>query len=40
VGAELQKLIQGRGVEYSLDFISQARPWNPRSQLIRGELRN
>lgn len=38
--AELQKLVKERGVEYSLDFISQLRPWNPVSKLIRNELRN
>jgi mannitol-1-phosphate 5-dehydrogenase len=37
---ELQKLIKERGVEYSLGFISQLRPWNPLSKLIRDELRN
>ncbi|MGE0132310.1 MAG: 2-dehydropantoate 2-reductase N-terminal domain-containing protein [Blastocatellales bacterium] len=38
--AELQKLVKERGVEYSLDFVSQLRPWNPISKLIRDELRN
>lgn len=38
--AELQKLIKERGVEYSLDFISQLRSWNPISKLIRDEMRN
>jgi len=38
--AELQKLIKERSVEYSLDFVSQLRPWNPISKLIRDELRN
>lgn len=36
--AELQKLVKGRGVEYALDFVSQLRPWNPISKLIREEL--
>jgi mannitol-1-phosphate 5-dehydrogenase len=36
--AELQKLIRERNVEYSLDFVSQLRPWNPISKLIRDEL--
>jgi mannitol-1-phosphate 5-dehydrogenase len=36
--AELQKLIKERSVEYSLDFVSQLRPWNPISKLIRDEL--
>jgi mannitol-1-phosphate 5-dehydrogenase len=38
--AELQKLIKERGVEYSLDFVSQLRPWNPVSKLIRTQIRN
>ncbi|MGH9940244.1 MAG: 2-dehydropantoate 2-reductase N-terminal domain-containing protein [Blastocatellia bacterium] len=38
--AELQKLVKERSVEYSLDFVSQLRPWNPISKLIRDELRN
>jgi len=38
--AELQKMLKERGVEYSLDFVSQLRPWNPISKLIRDELRN
>ena len=38
--AELQKLVKERGAEYSLDFVSQLRPWNPVSKLIRDELRN
>lgn len=33
--AELQKLIKERGSEHALDFISQLRPWNPISKLIR-----
>ncbi len=37
--AEMQKLIRERGVEHTLDFISQLRPWNPVSQLIRDELK-
>jgi mannitol-1-phosphate 5-dehydrogenase len=37
---ELQKLVKERGVEYSLGFISQLRPWNPLSKLIRDEMRN
>jgi mannitol-1-phosphate 5-dehydrogenase len=36
--AELQKLIKERGVEHSLDFVSQLRSWNPISKLIRDEL--
>ncbi len=36
--AELQKLIKERSVEHSLDFVSQLRPWNPISKLIRNEL--
>ncbi len=38
--AEMQKLVRERGVEHSLDFVSQLRPWNPISKLIRDELRN
>jgi mannitol-1-phosphate 5-dehydrogenase len=38
--AELQKLIKERSVEYSLDFVSQLRPWNPISKLIRDELQS
>ena len=37
--AELQKLTKERSAEYSLDFISQLRPWNPISKLIRDMLR-
>ncbi|MGH9769329.1 MAG: hypothetical protein ACREAB_18035 [Blastocatellia bacterium] len=37
--AELQKLVKERSAEYSLDFVSQLRPWNPISKLIRDELR-
>ncbi len=36
--AELQKLIREKGAEHTLDFISQLRPWNPISKLIRDEL--
>lgn len=36
--AELQRLIKERSAEYSLDFISQLRPWNPVSKLILNEL--
>ncbi|HEX2488234.1 MAG TPA: hypothetical protein VHR27_02465 [Blastocatellia bacterium] len=38
--AELQKLVRERSVEHSLDFVSQLRPWNPISKLIREELRS
>jgi mannitol-1-phosphate 5-dehydrogenase len=38
--AELQKLIRERSVEHSLDFVSQLRPWNPISKLIRDEVRS
>jgi mannitol-1-phosphate 5-dehydrogenase len=38
--AELQKLIRERGVEHALDFVSQLRPWNPLSKLIREEMKN
>jgi mannitol-1-phosphate 5-dehydrogenase len=37
---ELQKLIRERNVEHSLDFVSQLRPWNPISKLIRAELKS
>jgi mannitol-1-phosphate 5-dehydrogenase len=37
--AELQKLIKERGVEHSLDYVSQLRSWNPISKLIRDELK-
>ena len=37
--AELQKLVTQRGPEHALDFISQLRPWNPVSKLIREELK-
>ena len=37
--AELQKLTKERSAEYSLDFISQLRPWNPISKLVRDVLR-
>jgi mannitol-1-phosphate 5-dehydrogenase len=36
--AELQKLVKERGAEHALDFISQLRPWNPISKLIREEM--
>ena len=38
--AELQKLVRERNVEHSLDFVSQLRPWNPISKLIRDEVRS
>lgn len=38
--AELQKLVKERSAEYSLDFISQLRPWNPVSKLILNELQS
>ena len=38
--AELQKMVRERNVEYSLDFVSQLRPWNPISKLIRSELQS
>jgi mannitol-1-phosphate 5-dehydrogenase len=38
--AELQKLVRERGAEHALDFVSQLRPWNPISKLIREERRN
>ncbi len=37
--AELQKLIREKGVEQALDFVSQLRPWNPISKLIREEMK-
>lgn len=37
---EMQKLIRERGIDYALEFISQIRPWNPISGLIRDELKN
>jgi mannitol-1-phosphate 5-dehydrogenase len=37
--AELQKLIREKGVEHVLDFVSQLRPWNPLTKLIRQELK-
>ncbi|MBS1787241.1 MAG: hypothetical protein JST85_05940 [Acidobacteria bacterium] len=37
--AELQKLVKERGAEHALDFVSQLRPWNPVSKLIREEMR-
>lgn len=37
--AELQKLIKERGTEHALDFVSQLRPWNPVSKLIREEVK-
>ncbi|MCI0662869.1 MAG: hypothetical protein L0220_17515 [Acidobacteria bacterium] len=36
--ADLQKLLKERGVEHTLDYVSQLRPWNPISKLIRNEL--
>jgi hypothetical protein len=33
-------MIRERNVEYSLDFVSQLRPWNPISKLIRDELQS
>jgi len=36
---EMQKLVKERGPEYALDFISQLRPWNPVSKLIRDEMK-
>ena len=36
---ELQKLVKERGAEHALDFVSQLRPWNPVSKLIREEMR-
>ncbi len=38
--AEVQKLFRSRGAEHVLDFISQLRPWNPVSKLIREEIHN
>jgi mannitol-1-phosphate 5-dehydrogenase len=38
--AEMQKVIREKGVEYSLDFVSQLRPWNPIAKLIRDEIKN
>ncbi|MGH9799804.1 MAG: hypothetical protein ACRD82_05515 [Blastocatellia bacterium] len=37
--AELQKLIKEKGAEQALDFVSQLRPWNPISKLIREEMK-
>ena len=37
--AELQKLVRERGIEHTLDFISQLRSWNPISKLIRDEVK-
>jgi mannitol-1-phosphate 5-dehydrogenase len=37
---ELQKLLRERGAEHALDFISQLRPWNPLSKLIRDQLQH
>lgn len=37
--AELQKLVKERGAEHALDFVSQLRPWNPISKLIREEMK-
>jgi mannitol-1-phosphate 5-dehydrogenase len=36
--ADLQKLLKERGVEHTLDYVSQLRPWNPIAKLIRNEL--
>lgn len=36
---ELQKMVKERGAEHALDFVSQLRPWNPVSKLIREEMR-
>ncbi len=35
---ELQKTMSGSGIEQTLDTISQLRPWNPISELIRKEF--
>jgi mannitol-1-phosphate 5-dehydrogenase len=35
---ELQNLVKGGGTEKALETVSQLRPWNPISQLIRDEL--
>lgn len=37
--SELQKLMREKGLENTLDFISQLRPWNPIAQLIRKEYK-
>jgi hypothetical protein len=37
--AELQKLVKERGADHALDFVSQLRPWNPISKLIREEMK-
>jgi mannitol-1-phosphate 5-dehydrogenase len=36
--ADLQKLLKDRGVEHTLDYVSQLRSWNPIAKLIRNEL--
>jgi len=36
--ADLQRLLSERGVEHTLDYVSQLRSWNPISKLIRNEL--
>ncbi len=36
--AEMQKTIAERGLDYTLDFICQLRPWNPIAKLIREEF--
>jgi mannitol-1-phosphate 5-dehydrogenase len=36
---ELQRLIREKGLEHTLDFISQLRPWNPIAQMIRREFK-
>ncbi|MFN0083939.1 MAG: 2-dehydropantoate 2-reductase N-terminal domain-containing protein [Blastocatellia bacterium] len=38
--AELQKILRERGAEDALDFISELRPWNPISKLIREEMKS
>jgi mannitol-1-phosphate 5-dehydrogenase len=35
---ELQKLVQGGSAEQALDTVSQLRPWNPISKLIREQV--
>lgn len=37
--AELQKLVNERGAEHALDYVSQLRAWNPISKLIREEMK-
>jgi mannitol-1-phosphate 5-dehydrogenase len=36
---EMQKLVREKGLEQTLDFISQLRPWNPIAQMIRAEYK-